>query len=438
MAGKDIVIMSQEELKRSYIIKKVIERSISQIEASELIGLSERQVRRLVRKVRLGGDIGIMHSSRGKPSNRSFPEELRNKIIDLYKNKYSGFGPTLATEKLSEIDKIKLSAETLRKWLIAEQLPYRNRKKRPHRQWRERKPYFGVMIQVDGSHHFWFEDRGPSCVLMGYIDDATGNIFGRFYSYEGTIPAMDSFKGYIKKYGLPLSIYVDRHSTYKSTANPSIEDELNNTKPLSEFERALKELGVNVIHAHSPQAKGRIERLFNTLQDRLVKEMRLKDINNIEDANKFLEKFLPLYNKKFSIKPKEPQDMHRKISKDLNLDKVLCIKTKRTLRNDFTVAHNRKLYQVKDSIRGKKVIIEERIDGSMFITYKDKNLRYEEIALRSKTVKKVKESKSYAFLHKRIYRPPTDHPWRKFHINPYSKQERNQNKNESELCLVNT
>ena len=438
MAGKDIIIMSQEELKRLHVIRKAIDKSITQVDASGFIGLSARQVGRLVKRVRLEGDVGIVHSSRGKVCNRRFPDEVREKIIERYRTKYLGFGPTLAAEKLFEIDKLKLSEETLRNWLIEDDLPYKKRKKRPHRQWRERKHYFGVMIQLDGSHHDWFEGRGPGCVFMGYIDDSTGNIFGRFYSYEGTIPAMDSFKRYIKKYGIPLSIYADKHSTYKSWAEPSIDEQLKNTKPLSKFGRALKELGVEVIHAHSPQAKGRIERLFGTLQDRLVKEMRLKGIKSIEEANKFLEKYLVEYNKKFAIKPKEKGDMHRAIPKGLNLDKILCIKTKRALLNDFTVAHNKRLYQIKDNIRAKNIIVEERIDGSMFITYKDRNLKFNEIAIRPE---KKQEKKSYTFTSRKIYKPPVNHPWRKIYIKASAIQSKHKEKisqKEKELLLMKT
>ena len=167
------------------------------------------------------------------------------------------------------------------------------------------------MVQMDGSHHDWFEGRGPYCVLMSYIDDATGKVSGRFYEYEGTIPAMDSFKRYIQKNGLPMSVYLDRHTTYKSTAKASIEEVLNEEVPLSEFERALKELEVKVIHATSPQAKGRVERLFRTLQDRLVKEMRLRGIRTIQEGNGFLKQYLPVYNRRFSVAPREEDDLHR-------------------------------------------------------------------------------------------------------------------------------
>lgn len=415
MAVEGIIKMSQKELKRLHIIRKVIERVITQQEGSQTIGLSRRQVCRIVKRINEEGDKGIIHKLRGRISNRRIPEEIRGAVIGVYRWKYSGFGPTLATEKLLEEESIQISEETLRKWLIEEGIEYPRRKKRPHRQWRQRKQHFGQMVQMDGSHHDWFEGRGSKCVFMGYIDDATGMVFGRFYEYEGTIPAMDSFKLYIESYGIPLSVYVDKHSTYKSTAKPTIEDELNNTKPLSEFERALKELGVEVIHAHSPQAKGRIERLFGTLQDRLVKEMRLKGIKTIEEANEFLEQYLPVYNKRFSIAPEKNEDMHMPLSKGLNLDSILCIKEKRTLRNDFTVAYNNKLYQIGDNIRTNKVTIEERLDGSLFITHRGNQLTYKEISARPAK----KEVKRDYGITRKVYRPPADHPWKKFPIKPY-------------------
>jgi hypothetical protein len=305
-------------------------------------------------------------------------------------------------------------------WLIEAGDWKKTRKRRAHRQWRERKHHYGEMVQIDGSHHDWFEGRGPRCVLMGYIDDATGKVFGRFYDYEGTIPAMDSFRRYIKKSGLPMSVYLDKHTTYKSTAKATIQDELNNTQPLSEFERALKELGVEVIHANSPQAKGRIERLFGTLQDRLVKEMRLRGIRTIEEANAFLEAYLPVYNRRFSVCPKGRGNLHRSLVKGTNLDAILCIKTERTLRNDFTVAHNQKLYQVEDPVNASKIMVQDRMDGSLVMTYKGRVLRFKEI-----TARPVKENKQTVVVPMRkTYTPPSDHPWRKgfkFGIHKYER-----------------
>jgi hypothetical protein len=282
------------------------------------------------------------------------------------------------------------------------------------------------MIQIDGSHHDWFEGRRPECVLMGYIDDATNNVFARFYEYEGTIPAMDSFKCYVKEYGIPVSVYLDKHTTYKSPAKPSIEDQLSNRDPLSEVERALKELGIQMIHANSPQAKGRVERLFLTLQDRLIKEMRLKGIKTIEEANKFLKYYLPIFNNRFRFKAIEEGNLHREMPKGIDLDRILCIKTKRGLRNDWTVSHDKKLYQVIDHVRTKSVIVEERIDGSIVITYKGTDLKYREISERP--VRENKPDKPCILKSKKIYRPPSDHPWRRFkiqsQISPYQQMEK--------------
>lgn len=409
MAGEDIIRMSQRELQRLHVVRKVKEKHLTQASAAEILGLSDRQIRRIVKRVKEEGDTGIVHKSRGRASNRGFPKEVKNKVIKTYKGNYHDFGPTLASEKLSELDKIKISDETLRKWLIKEGLWEQRRKRKKHRQWRERKHHLGQMIQVDGSHHDWFEGKGPECVLMGYIDDATNRVYARFYEYEGTLPAMDSFKKYAKKYGLPHSVYIDKHPTYKSTAKQTIEDELKNQERLSQFERALKELGVDVIHANSPQAKGRIERLFGTFQDRVIKEMRLKGIKTIPGANNFLRYYLPVYNRRFNVEPKEKGDLHRRIPEDLDLDTVLCIKTKRGLKNDSTIAHNKKLYQVLEQADTKKITVEERISGRMLITYKDKSLRYKEITQRP--VKKVVPTPK-AVKPRKTYIPPKDHPWR--------------------------
>ena len=409
MAGEDMVVMSQEELKRLHVIRKSLDRTITQADAAISVDLCERQIRRIVARVRREGDKGLVHRSRGRPSNAAKPQAVKDKVLKLFRGKYSDFGPTLASEKLFERDKIKVNDETLRLWLVENNIPYKKRKKRPHRQWRERKELYGQMVQMDGSHHDWFEGRGPWCVLMGYIDDATGRPFARFYTYEGTLPAMDSFKRYIKKHGIPLSVYLDKHTTYKSNGKPSLEDELNDTAPLSQFERALKELGVEVIHANSPQAKGRVERIFNTFQDRLVKEMRLEKISSIEEANAFLGQYLAGYARRFGKQPAKDGDLHRPCPKDVDLDRVLCIRTERALRNDFTVAHNRRLYQVLDNIRAQQVVIEEYVNGSMKIWHKDAVLKFKAISVRPK---KEAAKAPYAFKLRRVYTPQAhNHPW---------------------------
>jgi hypothetical protein len=251
---------------------------------------------------------------------------------------------------------------------------------------------------------------------MSYIDDATGAPLGKFYPYEGTLPAMDSFKHYIKKRGMPMSVYLDKHTTYKSTKKPSIEDELSNTEPLSQFGRALKELDVEVIYANSPQAKGRIERLFNTFQDRVIKEMRLKGIKTIKEGNEFLKYYLPVYSKRFAVQPANDTDLHRPLPTGINLDKILCVKTSRALRNDYTIAHNAKLYQIEDSLSAKDVIVEERVDGSMLITYKDSSLKFKEITTRPQKEKEIKKEHPLAVRPRGIHTPPKDHPWRNFRL----------------------
>jgi transposase len=408
MAERDMMVMSIGEVKRLKLIQSAIDKQISQKRVSSILSLSERQIRRLVKSVREEGARGIIHRSRGRPSNRRLCRKIKEKVITLYTKKYSDFGPTLAAEKLLELDGIRLSDETLRNWLIEAGLWKKHRKRSAYRQWRPRRSCFGEMVQMDGSHHDWLEGRYPALVLMGYIDDATNTIYAKFYDYEGTMPAMDSFKGYVKRYGLPMSVYLDRHTTYKSSKKPTEWDEASDLKFLSQFERALKELGVEVIHALSPQAKGRVERLFRVLQDRLVKEMRLQGIKTKDEANVFLETYLPRYNEKFRVCPANETDVHIRLPRHFNLDKYLCIKDQRTIRNDNTIAYNKKLYQLEEN-DSKKVDIEERIDGSLLIINKGRALKYKEITERPKQIVSAKKDMR---AYNRSPKPSKDHPWK--------------------------
>lgn len=417
MAERDIITMSQKELKQLHVIHKVLEGALTQRQAAEVVSLSERQIRRIAKRVEAEGDKGIQHRSRGKESHKRFPKELIARVVQLYQEKYQGFGPTLMAEKLLELEGIEVSKETVRTLLIESGDWQKGRRRRKHRQWRQRKGHRGEMVQMDGSHHDWFEGRGPWCVLMAYSDDATGRVNGRFYEYEGTIPAMDSFRGYIRKHGIPLSIYLDKHTTYKSTAKPTIEEEVQGIKPMSQFGRAMKEMGVDMIHAHSPQAKGRIERLFGTLQDRLVKEMRLRGISTIEGANRFLQEYLPVYNKKFMVAAVSKEDLHRPVPKGMDLGKILCIRTERTVRNDHTIAHDRRLYQIEESILSKKVTVQERIDGKMLVVCQGRSLQYRQITKRPEIAKRavIRKKRTPNVL-------PPEHPWRKFDINRFKRK----------------
>ena len=409
MVGEDRVIMSMKELRRVHVIRQTMEQKLTQVQAGTLLGLTTRHIRRLIERVEQAGDQGLVHRGRGKSSNRRIAARVKATVLKLYEQRYGDFGPTLAAEKLAERHGITLSDETLRRWLQAAGVDHFQRRKRPHRAWRERKAHVGELIQLDGSHHDWLEGRGPRCVLMAYIDDASSRVYARFYEYEGTIPAMDSFTRYVTRYGIPLAVYADRHTTYQSLAAPTVEEQLAGRKPQSQFGRALDELGVELIPAHSPQAKGRVERLFKTVQDRLVKELRLARISTIEAANRFVEEWLPIYNRRFAVQPAQAADLHRPRPAGCDLDRILCLKTTRCLRKDFTIAHQGGLYQIHDTVRAPHVLVEERIDGTMRITYHGRTLGFHAIA--SRPMKAAEAKKVHRPRHPVTPRP--DHPWRK-------------------------
>jgi transposase len=420
VAEKDMITMSREEAKRLHIIHQAIDKKISQTEAASLVSLSDRQIRRMIKRIRKEGDEGICHRSRGKISNRCIPKKIKDKTLKLFREQYKDFNLVHATEKLLEVHGITINDETLRLWLNEAEIPYKKRRVKKHRQRRERRAHVGALVQIDGSHHDWFEGRGPICVFMGYIDDATNTVHGRFYDYEGTMPAMDSMKRYIKRYGIPQSVYLDKHSTYKSWAEPTIEEQLNGQRPMSHFEKSLEELAVEVIHANSPQAKGRVERLFKTLQDRLVREMRLVGIKNVDEANEFLITYLPKHNRKFKKEAASEIDLHRPALHSRELDRILCIKEDRTVKNDFTIAYNNTLYQIEQATRAKIVTVEERLDGTMHITYNGQDLRYRKI-----TKEPTKDTAESPLLlqEKKPWIPPADHPWKKFFISKRRKRE---------------
>ena len=408
---RERIEMTVRETEVFHIIRSVIEKGVKQVRAAALLDMSVRQIRRLIQRVKEHGSKGVIHGSRGRESNRRIQQGIRVKVVRVCRAKYGGFGPTLASEKLAESEGIQISDETLRRWFIQEGIRYKHRRKRPHRSWRARKEHFGEMVQMDGSHHDWLEGRGARMVLMAYIDDATGTVFGRFYDYEGTIPAMDSFRGYIEKYGIPCCVYSDQHSAYKVKKRLSVEEELNGQEEAwSQFRRALEELAVRLIYANSAPAKGRIERVFGTLQDRLVKEMRLRGINCIDQANVFLDKYLPIFNKKFSVSAARKGDLHRPIPGGMDLDWVFCKKVFRTLKNDNTIAFEGKHYQVINRTASRRITIEISLNGSLRISCGKKQLKYKELESRPKEVIERFLGKSASHVAKR-HAPRADHPW---------------------------
>jgi len=408
---KDILMMTRQEIQRYQIIRKVLDRQIDQQEASEVLKLSDRQVRRIVKRVRAEGESGVVNRLRGRPGNRGIKGSLKQKILRMYRSCYEGFGPTLASEKLLERDGLKVCDETLRLWLIQEALwQAKPRRVRKSLSWRERKHHFGEMVQLDGSHHDWLEGRGPGLVLMGYIDDATGRFYGRFYGYEGTMPALDSLKGYIRRNGIPRSLYLDRHSTYKTNKKYTYTDwPFRDKQELTQFGRACRQLGIELIYAHTPQAKGRVERVFETLQDRLTKELRLAKAATCKQANILLERYLDSFNNKFQVEPKRRGDLHRPADKRISLDDILSVQTPRSLRNDRTVLHNKRWYQVLNRTRAANVMVYEYLNGRMAIKHGNNRLEYRSIEgpVARSPIPRVRR-----FRGRRIYVPPKDSYWR--------------------------
>lgn len=410
--AKDMITMRRKELTRLQIIGQVIKKQIKQVNAAEALGMSERQIRRILVRVKQEGESGVIHRLRGRASQRRIVAETREKAMELCRGIYAGFGPVFASEKLKERDGISVSDETLRKWMHEEGIITKARRRRKHRQWRERKQRSGELVQMDGSHHAWLEERGPWLVLMGYIDDATGRKYGRFYEYEGTMPALDSLKRYVRKYGIPQAIYLDRHSRYKSHAKETIADQLENRKAKSHFEKAAERVGIQVIHANSAPAKGRVERSFRTDQDRLVKELRLRNISTMQEANKYLEVYWGNHNQRFSIEPAQGEDLHRRIEPGMDLESALSVQTEHRVRNDGTVTHQGQWYQILARNVGQKVAVEERPGGIIRILSKGRAVVYKILQPQPKQKERtVKPLKAVSGIRGRVN--PTNHPWKK-------------------------
>ena len=419
---KDIITMSRKELRRLPVIHKVMEKRLTQIKAAEMLDLSDRQIRRIVDRIRTDGDPAIAHGNRGKESPFKFPAQYIDKIMGIVEKRYYDFGPTFAAEKLLECEKIKISKEKLRQLMISHDTAYpRKKKKGKIHQWRERKHCRGEMTQMDGSDHDWLEGRGPRLVFMGYIDDASGEIFGRFYEYEGTFSAMDSFRKYISVYGIPFSFYVDRHSAYKTTRQPNLDEDLQGEFAKTQFARLLGELDVKIIFARSPQAKGRIERLFETLQDRLVKELRLANVSTLDKANAFLETYLPKYNSRFEVKPFKKTNLHRSVPKHLNLDEIFCIKEQRSIGNDYSFRWKNRIFIIPSpsiTMKKQRICIMQSFDGAISAKLNGKSLEIIEVTQKDIiAIERVqKATRRFLKSKKTCYRPPMNHTWKRFSL----------------------
>jgi transposase InsO family protein len=367
--------MSQRERDRLVVIRSVNDGKRSQVEAARLLGLSTRQLRRLQRRVSREKDSGVIHKLRGRPSNNACAKELKKKVLSLYREDYGGdYGPTLFSEKLCEQHEIALCPETLRHWLLGEGLWQRKRRRDPHRRRRERRACFGELVQADGSHHPWLEDRGPRLVLCVMIDDATSRIVARFYEAETTEAYFDLLGRYIQAHGRPVALYSDQASIFR-TERKKRETDLER---LPQFARALEQLDVRLILARSPQAKGRVERLFGTLQDRWVKELREAKACTIEQANALLErKLLKQFNDRFTVQARSVTDAHRASPEPSVLNSTLCEHHERVVANDYTVRFQTMVIQILPpalpGLRGGSVRIEAYANG-VKLRFKDQYL----------------------------------------------------------------
>lgn len=412
-----LITMKNTELARYEVIQKLIDKNINGTEAAKLLFLSVRQTKRLKARVLEKEAKGIIHGNRGKESNRKIPPAILERTKKFLKEKYADFGPTFAREKLEECHKIKMSAESVRKIMTEEKLwkPKVRRENGEYRTWRPRKECCGEMQQFDGSYHKWFEERGEELCLLASIDDATGRItMAKFEENEGINAVFRFWKEYVEKLGKPLSIYLDRYSTYKVNHKNATD----NHELLTQFQRVAKELDVRLISAYSPQAKGRIERLFGTLQDRLVKELRLAGISDVETANTFLEEvFIPEFNAKFAVVPTKTDDLHRALSggeKNV-LPSIFSVRSERKVNNDFTLRFKNRWLQLEQAqpltvLRKDTVTVEERLDGTIHLRMRGATLRYVVTATRPKKA----NDRVTALVPRAAVKPPTDHPWRKF------------------------
>lgn len=415
-------VLTPKEQYKLEIITKVINHEIKPGRAALELGISTRQVRRLRVAVQDGGAEVVIHGLRGKQGNHHIDRNLKEKTLSIVKEKYPDFKPTFASETLADRNHIKINPQTLRRWMVDYGLwKTQEQKKTEYRSWRPRKNYYGELIQFDGSYHHWFENRysddnGNSEVcLLAAIDDATGQVTKVTFSVnEGVVAVFEFWKSYVLTNGKPIAIYLDRFSTYKINHKGATD----NKELMTQFGRAMKDLGIELITAHSPEAKGRVERLFGTLQDRLVREMRLEGINTPQDGNKFLKDvYVQKFNTKFSVTPEKGGDVHKPLTEQdrKNLNRIFSIQSIRRINNDFTVQFKNKWYQLAElqptTIRPRElVIVEQWLDGTIHLNKRGYYLNY---ILLPKKPERVKRVPVILTTHALNWKPPADHPWRK-------------------------
>lgn len=409
--------MSSRELERVEVMGRVKRGDLKLKDAAVVLELSYRQAKRLWKRYRQKGGAGLKHGNAGQVSHRSKPGKFRRRVLHLIRKKYGGeegdrFGPTLAAEHLAEEDGLQMDHETLRRWMIGEGLWRRQRKRKEHRKRRERKAHFGELVQLDGSFHDWFEGRGPRGCLMNMVDDATGVVEARLGKEETIWAAVEVLQAWIRKYGVPRVLYTDWKNVYKRKATPA--EQLRGEVPVTQFGRMCQKLGIRIVAASSPQAKGRVERNHGMHQDRLVKKMRLKGIASYEEANRYLEQeYLHQHNRRFAQAAAKPEDYHGRKPTARELRQVFRLETERSISNDWVIRHENRFLQLRPRQRRgptpSKAMVCEWEDGTTEVYYRGERIEFIELqepirkpvfpvppSVRTVVVRKAK----------------ADHPWR--------------------------
>jgi transposase len=412
----ELLTMSNREITRLEIMQRLKEKRLTQKEAAGMLGISTRQVKRLWRAYRKRGAPGLVSKRRGKPSNNRLDAGVAQQALDLIKEKYEDFGPTLAHEKLTEEHQLQLSRESVRRIMIEEGVWKPKRAKQPSaHQMRERRACFGELVQIDGSDHDWFEGRGPKCTLLVYIDDASGQIGELWFVPDETFFAyFEASRHYFERYGKPVAFYSDKHGIFRVNQEQTV----GLGSGLTQFGRAMQELDIQIICANTPQAKGRVERANQTLQDRLVKELRLRDISDIDRANAFLPEFRQDFNHRFSVQPRSTHDAHRPLLTSENLDIILTDQKTGTLSKNLTVQHNKVIYQIQSShpdytLRQAQVTVCENAKAEITILHKNTPLTF---TIYHKPARQAEVVDTKTLDHQlKIPKPPApDHPWRTY------------------------
>jgi transposase len=415
--------MSTRELERVEVMGRVDKGGLKLVDAAAILRLSYRQVKRLWRRYQEVGRKGLKHGNAGRPSNRGKPLRLRRRVLNLIKKKYSGseqdrFGPTLAAEHLAEEDGIVVDHETLRRWMLAEQLWSRQRKRKKHCKRRERKQHFGELVQLDGSFHDWLEDRGPRGCLMNMVDDATSHTQAHMGKEETIWTAVIVLRRWIEKYGVPRALYTDWKNVYVRQATPA--EQLRGEVPVTQFGRMCQKLNIGIIAASSPQAKGRVERNHGTHQDRLIKKMRRKALASYEAAKQFLEnEYLPAHNRRFARLAAKPEDYHGRRPTGRQLREIFRLETERVISNDWVIRHEGRYLQLQPGNRRygptkSKALVCEWEDGTIQVYYRGERIAFTELLERKPQPTQTALAPARV---QRVRKAKKDHPWRQGYQN---------------------